>query len=70
MVALLDKGHVVYLHCWSGRGRAGTVSAALVALLYPELGWGDKPSASPFHRASGHLLQYKKLGFSFYCWSS
>ena len=32
-----DQHHVIYLHCWGGRGRAGLVGACLVSLLYPEL---------------------------------
>jgi protein-tyrosine phosphatase len=34
------KGHVVfpgrvlYIHCWGGRGRAGTIGAALLARVY------------------------------------
>ena len=27
----------VYIHCWGGRGRAGTIGAILLGLLYPEL---------------------------------
>jgi alanine transaminase len=32
---LKDKN--VYIHCWGGRGRAGTVGAILLGILYPEL---------------------------------
>ena len=28
----VDRGDVVYIHCWGGRGRSGTVGAALMWL--------------------------------------
>lgn len=34
LAARIQKGQVVYLHCWGGRGRAGTVGAAFLASLY------------------------------------
>ena len=30
----LDVGETIYLHCWGGHGRAGTVASLLVGLLY------------------------------------
>jgi hypothetical protein len=33
----LQRHRPIYLHCWRGRGRAGTIGAILVGLLYPEL---------------------------------
>jgi hypothetical protein len=30
----LEKGEKMYIHCWGGRGRAGTVGSALLAKLY------------------------------------
>jgi len=30
-----DEG-AVYLHCWGGRGRSGTVGAAVLSLMYPD----------------------------------
>lgn len=30
----LSRGETLYVHCWGGRGRAGTVGAALLAHLY------------------------------------
>jgi alanine transaminase len=30
----LAVGDKVYLHCWGGRGRAGTVGACLLAQMY------------------------------------
>ncbi|KAG8459428.1 hypothetical protein KFE25_013064 [Diacronema lutheri] len=33
-----SDGHGMYVHCWGGRGRAGLVGGALLALLRPELG--------------------------------
>ena len=30
-------GQAIYVHCWGGRGRAGTVGACLLSLLRPEL---------------------------------
>lgn len=30
-------GHGIYIHCWGGRGRAGLIGGALLALLRPEL---------------------------------
>ncbi|KIY95054.1 MAP kinase phosphatase 6 [Monoraphidium neglectum] len=30
----LAAGDKVYLHCWGGRGRAGTVGACLLAQMY------------------------------------
>jgi alanine transaminase len=30
----LKAGQVVYLHCWGGRGRAGTVGACVIGRLY------------------------------------
>ena len=30
----LDVGEMIYLHCWGGHGRAGTVASLLVGLLY------------------------------------
>ena len=30
-------GDAVYVHCWGGRGRAGTVGACALSLLFPEL---------------------------------
>jgi hypothetical protein len=29
-------GGAVYLHCWGGKGRSGTVAAAVLSFLYPE----------------------------------
>jgi len=37
----LARGEVVYLHCWGGRGRAGTVGAAVLGALYPEAAPAD-----------------------------
>ncbi|GBF90376.1 MAP kinase phosphatase [Raphidocelis subcapitata] len=34
VAARLSRGDRVYLHCWGGRGRAGTVGACLLARLY------------------------------------
>ena len=31
----LDRGEVVYMHCWGGRGRAGLVGACLLSLMWP-----------------------------------
>ena len=36
---------VVYLHCWGGKGRSGTVAAAVLSYLYP-----DASEASVFGR--------------------
>ncbi|EIE21090.1 phosphatases II, partial [Coccomyxa subellipsoidea C-169] len=30
----VEAGEVLYVHCWGGRGRAGTVAACLLASLY------------------------------------
>merc|ERR1711939_1116571 len=30
----LDVGEKIYLHCWGGHGRAGTVASILLGLLY------------------------------------
>lgn len=30
----IEKGDVLYLHCWGGRGRAGTVGACILGKLY------------------------------------
>lgn len=30
----LGKGENIYLHCWGGRGRAGTIGACLLAAVY------------------------------------
>ena len=38
MTRHLAQGRCVYLHCHGGRGRAGTMGALLLKLLYPELG--------------------------------
>jgi len=37
LLCAMDQDKVVYLHCWGGRGRAGTVGACLLSRLYPEL---------------------------------
>eukprot|EP00197_Chlamydomonas_leiostraca_P006335 CAMPEP_0202865850 /NCGR_PEP_ID=MMETSP1391-20130828/6550_1 /ASSEMBLY_ACC=CAM_ASM_000867 /TAXON_ID=1034604 /ORGANISM="Chlamydomonas leiostraca, Strain SAG 11-49" /LENGTH=302 /DNA_ID=CAMNT_0049545731 /DNA_START=42 /DNA_END=950 /DNA_ORIENTATION=+ len=34
LLARLDKGEKLYVHCWGGRGRAGTVGAIMLALGY------------------------------------
>ena len=34
-------GSAIYVHCWGGRGRAGLVGSALLALMWPQLG-GDR----------------------------
>ena len=41
MLALVEQlkgfitdGQVVYLHCWGGRGRAGTIASILLATCY------------------------------------
>ncbi|KAL4423893.1 hypothetical protein ABPG75_001194 [Micractinium tetrahymenae] len=34
MAQRLDDGENLYVHCWGGRGRAGTVGACLLAQLY------------------------------------
>jgi hypothetical protein len=33
----LQRHRPIYIHCWGDRGRAGTIGAILVGLLYPEL---------------------------------
>lgn len=30
----LEEGEVMYVHCWGGRGRAGTVGACLLVRAY------------------------------------
>ena len=30
----MDDGEVIYLHCWGGHGRAGTVGSIVLGLLY------------------------------------
>jgi hypothetical protein len=32
--ARLARGAVLYVHCWGGRGRAGTVGSSLLAHMY------------------------------------
>lgn len=32
--ARLARGDKVYMHCWGGRGRVGTVGACLLAQMY------------------------------------
>lgn len=32
--ARISKGEKLYVHCWGGRGRAGTVGACLLASMY------------------------------------
>ncbi len=32
--ARIAKGEKLYVHCWGGRGRAGTVGACLLASMY------------------------------------
>eukprot|EP00639_Heterosigma_akashiwo_P021822 CAMPEP_0206401962 /NCGR_PEP_ID=MMETSP0294-20121207/26638_1 /ASSEMBLY_ACC=CAM_ASM_000327 /TAXON_ID=39354 /ORGANISM="Heterosigma akashiwo, Strain CCMP2393" /LENGTH=249 /DNA_ID=CAMNT_0053858875 /DNA_START=77 /DNA_END=822 /DNA_ORIENTATION=- len=34
LVSLLAKGEVMYLHCWGGHGRTGTVICLLLHLMY------------------------------------
>jgi hypothetical protein len=34
LVARLQRGERLYIHCWGGRGRAGTVGSCLLAKLY------------------------------------
>lgn len=34
LAARLQRGEKLYVHCWGGRGRAGTVGAVLLAKLY------------------------------------
>lgn len=34
MAQRLENGETLYVHCWGGRGRAGTVGACLLAQLY------------------------------------
>lgn len=34
LTARLQRGERLYIHCWGGRGRAGTVGACLLARLY------------------------------------
>jgi protein-tyrosine phosphatase len=34
LAARLQRGERLYVHCWGGRGRAGTVGACLLAKLY------------------------------------
>ncbi|CAJ1377172.1 unnamed protein product [Effrenium voratum] len=33
----IDRGEVVYLHCWGGRGRSGVVGACLLGHMFPKL---------------------------------
>lgn len=38
LVSRMDNNDdVLYIHCWSGRGRAGLIGGALLALLRPEM---------------------------------
>ena len=30
----IKKGECIYIHCWGGRGRAGTVGAATLSTMY------------------------------------
>lgn len=34
LTARLERGEKLYIHCWGGRGRAGTVGSTLLAKLY------------------------------------
>ena len=34
LVGLLREGHVLYVHCWGGHGRTGTVIAIVIGLVY------------------------------------
>ena len=36
-----NSNNVIYIHCWGGRGRAGTIGSCLVSLLFPELSSKD-----------------------------
>lgn len=35
---LVERGERLYIHCWGGRGRAGTVGACLLASMYRDQG--------------------------------
>lgn len=34
LVGRIQRGESLYVHCWGGRGRAGTVGAAILGSLY------------------------------------
>ncbi len=34
LVQILENNHIVYLHCWGGHGRAGTIGAMVLGLWY------------------------------------
>jgi protein-tyrosine phosphatase len=34
LISLFDAGKLIYVHCWGGAGRTGTVIACLIARLY------------------------------------
>lgn len=37
LIILLKYNRNLYIHCWGGRGRAGTIGGLLLGCLYPEL---------------------------------
>lgn len=34
IIKRIEEGEVLYLHCWGGRGRAGTLGASTLARMY------------------------------------
>lgn len=48
LVERMQKGERLYIHCWGGRGRAGTVGACLLAKLY---GMGAEEALCRVNRA-------------------
>lgn len=44
--AVQDDASVLYVHCWGGRGRAGTIGACLYLLLGPVTDFTDPLAAA------------------------
>ena len=49
LIALLRDGHILYVHCWGGHGRTGTVIAVTIGLVYGLTGQQSLDACSERH---------------------
>lgn len=56
---LVCRGKVIYMHCWGGHGRVGTISSCLLQILTPSEVGGDAPFTGK------DALEYNELMHSF-----
>ena len=63
--AVQNDGAALYVHCWGGRGRAGTIGACLYMLLGPIAGFTDPVAAADEALEVVQRLLFNPIDFYF-----